>query len=1065
MSRLLLAVLLAALPCAAQFSSALQGTITDSSGAGVPDAKVTIKNTDTGIVREAMTSPEGLYRFASLGPGTYSLTVEKAGFAQAERSSVTLGVSQASRLDVALSVGAVTERVDVSATIGLLETEQGRVSGHINETHIKELPINGRNVLNLMAIQPGVVGRGLSAGLYSGGGSDSFSGETQPSVFANGQRFEGNNYTLDDTNTNGEARNGVTNIVPNSESVEEVRITANNFSAVDGRNPGAQVQMLTRGGTNQFHGAGAYYFVNDRLASRGIFDPAQLPSIRKHLYDVAIGGPIIKNRTFFFFSHEGLRQGGARTASAVVETPEFRNWIIQTRPNSIAAYLLKNYAPIGNPTSNFRDLGAPQSGVNRFSNTPDGIVDVGTVFYTPAAFRNANQWSIRIDHELRPGKDRIYGSYYRTVNNTLSGGVRPDFNAPQKETTFFGNLNYTHTFSPSMMNEFRVGVTQLVGRPEVRKHLEVPGVNITGATGFSGALYPSGWWQTNYHYKDVFTWVHGSHNIKIGGEIRHARGSAQNTSNFIPTYSFASLLDFADDEALSMNRLVNPVSGTPATLFSQMRVTEWAAFVQDDWKVSRNLTLNLGLRYENMGTYYDKDGTLRNFLLGTGDNYMAKLATGKVDLVKKMYPKDWNNFNPRIGFAWDPTGKASMTIRGGFGISNNRLATLPIENYRGNPPLLAQTTLGSQFGTTFTYSLGDPAKPFAGYPVDASLRLGLDERNGIKGARVGLTSVDPNLRTPYVYNWFLGVQKEIRKTVVEVNYIASAGHHLFNSVNLNRYAGDLVNDGIFNGFNPSFSNISMIQSNSNSIYHGATLVVKRALGNAFTMQGSYTYGKAIDDTDGETGTTSWQNAWNQRAERGLAGFDVRHRLNLVGVWTMPFFRDRAKMPVVHAVLGGWELSGLAIFDNGTPVTITNGAAFRLDPVTRLNIGGDYNADNTGGDRPNAPTTNIQTSGWTKQQFLNGMFPASAFPAPLPGQDGNLGRTTYRGPGFAQVDLSLAKTFSITERFKAKLRADAFNAFNRVNLNNPVTDLSNANFGKSTGTNTPRLIQLGLRVSF
>jgi outer membrane receptor protein involved in Fe transport len=215
------------------------------------------------------------------------------------------------------------------------------------------------------------------------------------------------------------------------------------------------------------------------------------------------------------------------------------------------------------------------------------------------------------------------------VNNTLSGGVRPVFNAPQKETTFYGNVNYTHTFSPAMMNEFRIGVTQLVGRPEVRKRLEVPGINITGATGFSGALYPSGWWQTNYHYKDVFTWVRGAHNIKVGGEIRHARGSAQNTSNYIPTYGFASILDFADDEPLTMNRLVNPVTGTPATLFSQMRVTEWAAFVQDDWKVNRNLTLNLGLRYENMGTYYDKDNTLRNFLFGSGSTYTDKLAPAR----------------------------------------------------------------------------------------------------------------------------------------------------------------------------------------------------------------------------------------------------------------------------------------------------------------------------------------------------------------------------------------------------------------------------------------------------
>jgi hypothetical protein len=406
-----------------------------------------------------------------------------------------------------------------------------------------------------------------------------------------------------------------------------------------------------------------------------------------------------------------------------------------------------------------------------------------------------------------------------------------------------------------------------------------------------------------------------------------------------------------------------------------------------------------------------------------------------------------------------------MTVRGGFGVSNNRLATLPAENYRGNPPLLAQTTLGSQFGTSFTYSMGDPSKPYAGYPVDAALKLGLDERNGIKGARVGITAVDPNLRTPYVYNWFFGVQREIKKIVVEANYIGSSGHHLYNSVNLNRYAGDLVSDAVFNGFNPSFAGISMVQSTSNSIYHGATLSVKRFIGSAVSLQGSYTYGKAIDDTDGETGTTSWQNAWNRSAERALAGFDVRHRLNLVGVWNMPFFKDKGNMPALHYILGGWQLSGLAILDNGTPLTVTNGGAFRLDPNTRLNIGGDYNADNTGGDRPNAPTGSIQTSGWDKQQFLSGIMPASAFPAPLPGQDGNLGRSTYRGPGFAQTDLSLAKNFMITERVRANLRADAFNAFNRVNLNNPVMDLSNSNFGKSTGTNTPRLIQLGVRISF
>jgi hypothetical protein len=301
-NRLLATLFLAGLPAFAQFSSAIQGTVTDQSKGAIADAHAVVKNNATGVTREATTSPEGFYRVLSLGPGTYTITVNKNGFSNAQ-TTIDLAINEVGRADLTLTVGAVSEKVDVTATTVMIETEQGRVSGRIEGTQLKELPINGRNILNLVAIQPGIVGRGLSSGLYSGGGSDTFSGETQPAVYASGQRFEGNNYSLDDSSVNGEARNGVTNIVPNSEATEEVRVVANNFSAVDGRNPGAQIQMITKAGTNEFHGVGAYYFVNNTLAARTEFDPSRLPSIRKHLFDFAGGGPIIKNRTFFFASY------------------------------------------------------------------------------------------------------------------------------------------------------------------------------------------------------------------------------------------------------------------------------------------------------------------------------------------------------------------------------------------------------------------------------------------------------------------------------------------------------------------------------------------------------------------------------------------------------------------------------------------------------------------------------------------------------------------------------------------------------------------------------------------
>lgn len=1066
MIRSCLFLFLAIAPAMAQFSSAIQGTITDASGSSVPDAKVTVKNNATGITREATTAPDGNYRVSSLGPGSYTVMVQKVGFTSKEQINVTVAINEVTKVDLSLNVGALTERVDVVDTAVLLETEQGRVSGRIDAEQLKELPSNGRNILNLIAIQPGVVGRGLSAGLYSGGGSDSFSGETQPAVYASGQRFEGNNYTLDDTSSNGAARNGVTNIVPNSESVEEVRLVANNFSAVDGRNPGAQVQMITKGGTNQFHAVAAYYFVNNTLAARTVFSPAQLPSIRKHLYDFAGGGPIVKNRAFFFISYEGLRQGGASTTSVTTWTSQFRDYIVQTRPNSKAAYIVQHFAPAAYATANLRDIGTPSPGVNVWSTAPLGIPEIGTAYYTPLAYRNANQVSIRMDHELRPGKDRIYGSYYRTTNQTLAGTAYPAFNTPQDEYTYFGNLNYTHTFSSNMLNEVRAGVIQLVGYPWLRPNRDVPGIVITGASTVSGTSYPNGWWQTSFDFKDIFSWVHANHNLKMGGELRRMRGAAQNTTNYIPSYTFANILDFADDEPLQMNRLVNPATGVPTTVFSQMRNWEWALFVQDDWKVTRRLTLNFGLRYEVFGTYDDKQNTLSNFIPGTGNDYMTRIANGKAGMVSSFYPTDYNNFDPRFGFSWDPTGNAKMTVRGGYGIVNDRMATLPIENYRSNPPLKGQVSVGLLLGTpSFTYGFGDTSKTYVGYPVDPSLQLGLDANNGLKGARVSMQAADATLRTPYVQNWFVGVQREVRGTVIEANYMGSAGHKLFNDINLNRFAGDLLATGTFHGLNPSFSSITVIQSTSNSIYHGMTLSAKHAFHQGYTLQGNYTFGKAIDDTDGETGATSWQNAWNRRAERALAGFDVRHRVNIAGLWDLPFFKGSNQPKVVRSAIGGWQLSGIGIFDSGTPMTPSNSAAFRLDATKTINLGGDYNGDNTGGDRPNAPITPVKTSSWTRQQLLNGIFAASVFPVPAPGQGGNLGRNTFRGPGFAQVDLALSKNFKLGERLSAMLRADALNVLNRVNLNNPSLDLNSANFGKSTSQNTARLFQLGFRLRF
>jgi hypothetical protein len=1037
----------------AQFNSVLQGVITDRTAASVPEATVRVVNTATGVQREAGTSTEGLYRVLNLPPGTYRVEVEKAGFRPAVREGIVLGINETARVDFTLDVGSATERVTITDRPPQVETEQGRVSGRIETVQLKEFPLNGRNLYNLVALQPGVVGRGLSSALGAGGsGNDAFSGEAAPQVFASGQRSEANSYTLDDTSVNSAARGGITNLTPNADSVAEVRVVVNNFSAVDGRNAGAQIQVISKTGTNDLHGGVSWFFTNNTLGTRNVFE-SRLPVYRRNQFGYNLGGPIVRNRAFFFHSYEGLRSSGTRGRGFTVETPEFRDFVIRTRPNTIAARLLREFPPAAPPTTQLRDLGSPLRGVNVIG-PADGILDIGTAQFVPNAFRDGNQFSGRIDHELRPGKDRIYGNVYRTTSSSLNGGIRPAFDRPTDETTHFVSLNHTHILGPDRLNEFRSGVMRLVGLPRTPPRLDVPQINIPPIAGFSTNFFPAGWFQTNFHFKDIFSWTHGAHVIKFGGEARRVWTNSRNTSNFIPTYNFANLLDFADDEALSQVRKVDPRTGIPATNVIGFRGFEYAFFINDDWKVTRNLAVNIGLRYENYTTIREVNGILRNIVFAPGANYAERLARAKVDIVEQFFHPDNNDLAPRLGFAWNPDGRGRTAIRGGYGIAYDRLFHTPVLNVRDNPPLRGDATLGTQFGTDVKYTLGDVTKPFLGYPLDPALALGLNEFNGIRGARVAVRTVDPNLRTSYVHNWFLGVQRDLGGGwVAEGNYMGTAGHKLYNAANVNRVRGDLL-DGRIDAIHPAFSSIEMIESSSNSIYHGGTAVLRKTMSRGFAVQGAYTFGKAITDADDLVNLAQYVDIANRRMERSVAGFDVPQKLALTGLWEIPFLRQRND--ITGRLLGGWQLCGFAILQKGNPISVVTNAAWPR---------GDYNADGANNDRPNAPADTVKRGGWARSDYLRGILSAADFPAPAPGTNGTLGRNTFRGPGFAQVDLSLSKNFRLSERLGGQLRLDAFNAFNRVNPSNPVTDLNNPNFGRSLSTETPRSLQFGLRLEF
>src|ERR1700730_14393805 len=596
----------------AQFNSSIEGSITDSSGAVIPAAKITVTNQETGVSRSTTTSSEGFYRQVNLGRGRYTVSVEHPGFRPAEQRDVSLAASETVRVNFVLEVGSIGEKITVEDEIPNVETEQGRVSGRIETQQWKDFPLNGRNLYTLLALQPGVSGRGVAATFGAGGGgsnNDGFAAENQPEIYASGQRVESNSYSLDDSSVNSAARGGVANLTPNPDSIAEVRVVSNNFSAVNGRSSGGQVEMVTKSGTNSLHGGATEFFENNTLSSRNEFE-AKNSVYRRNEVGYYIGGPVVKNRTFFFTSFEGLRQSGARAQLYTVETAQFRDYVTQHYPNSIAAKVLATGKPAVDPSSGFKSIANPATGQPGIS-LPAGFLALGSAAFAPAAYRNGQQFNGRIDHQLRPNKDTLYAAFYRTWADTLNGGIRPAFDRPGHEFGTFVSLNETHIFNPAMLNEFRGNMIRVVGLSDFPPNAQIPSISVTSISGFSTNGYPSGYFQTSFNYKDVFSWVHGSHTFKTGGELRRVRSNSINTSNFIPSYSFTSLLTFAADSPFQETRLVDPTTGLPAVNRVGLRNYEWALFFNDDWKVSRKLTLNLGVRYENYRSPAEVNNMLR----------------------------------------------------------------------------------------------------------------------------------------------------------------------------------------------------------------------------------------------------------------------------------------------------------------------------------------------------------------------------------------------------------------------------------------------------------------------
>lgn len=1128
----------------AQFKASIQGTVMDPKGNAVPGAKVTVTNQETGVARDTVASEEGFYRVSELPPGEYTVTIEAAGFKKSTSKDVVVEAEQPRGLDFTLDVGAVTEQVTVTAAAEALATENANTGATITDQEIQRLPQVGRDPYELLRLTPGVFGDGARQGNGNAsvlpnnsgpGGSNSsiFQVENQVQVSANGQRAASNNFSIDGVSVNSLGFGGAAVITPNQESVQQITVLSSSYSAEDGRGSGAQVKVVSKGGTNQFHGSGFFKYQDPNWNAFNNFHGPQgeKPSrVNNNFrqFGASLGGPIWKDKLFFFFSYEGLRSNNRDiSAGTWVETAEFRQLIIAARPGSVTATILASPgvtprianvltstcagAGINDPTqcravTGGLDVGSPTGATGQYVNPftgggLDGIPDIQFVQLALPSSTNGNQYNWRVDYNR--GKDQFAFSTYLTRANNLGsdagGRSRPQGDLAQKPQNQTEALSWIRILSPTLVNEARFNFTrfafnQVTANSNVNfgiPRVEIEGYNFDrirfGAD--RAETTPAVLTQNTYNFRDSISKVIRTHALKFGFDLSAEQDNNNLLGGARPLYSNVRLWNFANSTPVFEAINADPRTGGPASGQRYLRSKATAFFVQDDWKVRPNLTVNLGLRYEYYPPLSDAKGQLSNITFTPG----ALATTAKVGLVNSLIQPDRNNFGPRLGFAWSPSRFHENTVvRGGFGVAYNRTDDVLFSNARGNPPAFARFniccgTSGSPFaGGVITYVLGSSNSAIS-YPANPALAFGIDPNNGGVCANTACTSDQaveiyggsPNFRNAYVYLYSLDVERRLPwRLIGTVGYQGSVGHKLTR----------LVNQNFLQAPNPAFFAVYIPTSDVNSNYNSLNMSLRRQFDKGFQFDFFYRYSKSIDQlsNEGPGAQTNQTDPARPQNEHGPSDFDVKHSVTLTGLWDLPIFRGRQDW--LGKVIGGWQINGILSAHTGFPWTPTT-CVISSVPIT--------NAANI---CPTRPSKLLKEPGrdTSNEAFLTPLanFPGLKFFGPgvdcsqadptnhpgfpyfdicTPGQPG-IGRNSFRGPHYVGLDFGLAKQFGlpklgfIGEGAKIELRGNFFNAFNKLNLqpigfNTDQNRIENTKFGQTPRGLAGRVIEFQARLSF
>ncbi len=1058
----------------------ISGIVTDKTGAVVVGAKVTVLNTNTGISRDTVTGEEGIYTFPALPMSRYTLTVEKTGFATVKTEGLVLEVDQSLRRDVQLQVGTASQEVTVTGEAGLLKQDTSEVSQVINDKVVADLPVNGRQFWQLALLSPGVSsGPPNRAGPALG----------WDAIIANGQREDANVFLLDgfdnrDMDLNQDAS------PPDYEAIAEFAVHTNSYSAAVGSAAGAVINVQTKSGTNAFHGSVFEYFRNNVMDANNWFtnhDKLGTSPFHYNQFGGSIGGPIVRNKAFFFGEYEGLRVSSGSPFTTTVPTIDHRNGNFSDLPVQLIDPITFQPIPGNQITSVMMDPpAATLMGMLPLPTNLAAIQNNYSVLLTDTQRRDS--FSMKVD-DLLTAKDTltVRFSYLNNLTDTppaygvvIGGPSQTGLAGTDANKRYSIHLSTVHTFNPNLLNEFRFGwnwgTRRLLNSDfnlNTSDDIGIPNITINQYTkGLTHLLFNSGGISdigssfampqylglVNYQFRDALTIVHGRHHIEVGGDI--IRRQYNYLQMLFPRglYVYLGLSSLlSSGQALPNADLVDFLLGAPVTVQRDymngavgLRGLDFDGFFQDDIKVSQRLTINAGIRYDLFRPWVEVQDRLSNFDPATGTLIQAGGKLGRATVQT-----DKTNFSPRVGFSYGLRNDAKTVLRGGFGLFYYDLAngsgTLTKLTY--NPP-----TYFLQRGPNF------PLAPSlaAGFPIEPFPPL---------SAPAGTIMYQPyNNTTSYSEEWNLNVQQVLPADVVlEVGYVGTKGVHLPGLLDLNQPLLDAQGNEI-RPYSDSITGLKTWATDFSSIYHGMQVKAERRFKNGFQFLSAYTWSKSIDDnsTGGpvpiSTDSTVPQNSYDIRAERAPSAFDVRHRFTFSGIYALPSLRT-ATNGFIRTALGGWQLNSIFSINTGVPFTpiISSGVAGNANPMFS-----DPTVTDIGNMRPNLIGNPIP-SGF--HQSVDHWFDPTAFDWTFASQPhnvalfGNAGRNSLRAPGFSSFDISLFKTFELTEAVQMQFRAEAFDLFNHTNFDAPINTVNLPSAGQIISSEPGRVIQLALRLVF